>query len=296
MGSTGGGLVRTKLASGAGRWTSVDDFHRETLPLDGPRMGDFNGDGRQDLVFHRFSPNGELRIRVMHSSGSGTFTAREETHGDNRSDGPLIGDINGDGRDDLVFYSYTVLESGELGRGWRFRTKLPRGDGTWAVGLQDFHTGALPFEGPRMGDVNGDGRQDLVFHFFDAEVGLFIQAKHSNGNGTFGAFRDIHVDSRSDGLLIGDINGDGSDDLVLYSHLDDPECGSGWRFRTKFPRGDGTWAVGIEEFHTEAAPFEEPRMGDFNGDGRQDLLFFRFQPVGAREEGNQAGHQQGSPK
>ena len=267
---------RTALSNGDGTWTSVEDFHNEVNEFSPPRVGDFNGDGRDDLVFHLFIPAVGLYIRAKLADGSGRWTSVEEFHTDGHSDGPLVGDTNGDGRDDLVFYSYR--NDPALGWGWRFRTKFAPGDGTAAIGLQDFHTEVPAFDGPRIGDFDGDGRRDLVFHYFEPDVGLYLRAKHSNGNGTFSALQDIHGDGRSDGPLVGDTDGDGRDDLVFYSYRNDPELGCGWRLRTKFANGGGTWLAGVQDFHTEVPAFDGPRMGDFDRDGRQDILFHFFDP------------------
>jgi len=267
---------RTALSNGDGTWTSVEDFHNEVNEFSPPRVGDFNGDGRDDLVFHVFIPAVGLYIRAKLADGSGRWTSVEEFHTDGHSDGPLVGDTNGDGRDDLVFYSYR--NDPALGWGWRFRTKFAPGDGTAAIGLQDFHTEVPAFDGPRIGDFDGDGRRDLVFHYFEPDVGLYLRAKHSNGNGTFSALQDIHGDGRSDGPLVGDTDGDGRDDLVFYSYRNDPELGCGWRLRTKFANGGGTWLAGVQDFHTEVPAFDGPRMGDFDRDGRQDILFHFFDP------------------
>jgi PASTA domain/FG-GAP-like repeat len=115
-------------------------------------------------------------------------------------------------------------------------------------------------------DVNGDGIQDLVVTFITdpANQQMATAVFLGNGDGTFksGVYYDIQGD-----VTIDDVNGDGKPDIVI--------CGLTSGITTLIGKGDGTFtptalsASGV----TPCGP--EPGQiltGDFNGDGKKDLL------------------------
>ena len=188
--------IRAVLSNGDGTFTAG--------PYDEPMMsgdygasgfersvGDINGDGKTDLIFHRATASGEegIRIRAVLSNGEGTFTAgpydEPMMSGDYGASGfeRSVGDINGDGKTDLIFHRATA--SGE--EGIRIRAVLSNGDGTFTAGPYDEPMmsgdyGASGFE-RSVGDINGDGKTDLIFHRATAsgEEGIRIRAVLTDG-------------------------------------------------------------------------------------------------------------------
>ena len=122
-----------------------------------------------------------------------------------------------------------------------------------------------------VADLNGDGNLDIV----GTGSGLGVLVWLGNGNGTFQqAVQYTDVGGGSLALVLGDFNGDGKPDVGLWRMeagsqnrvskcaTDRPESLIGW--------GDGTFGPPTS-YQTVFAP-ESLAVGDFNGDGKPDLV------------------------
>jgi hypothetical protein len=176
-------------------------------------MGDFDGDGRQDVALAL----PEKGVRLVLNPGEGAFTTRDVApHREAR--GITAGDFDGDGRTDLA---------------GAFR-RLDAPPGTWyspSVGLL-WNDVAAPFErelalhgvehvGSHLAaDFNHDGRMDFVAAFPGYCLGSVVRFTNQ-GDGTFrGVWMVDHNPEPDDSCpgvgapLAGDFNGDGTLDLI----------------------------------------------------------------------------------
>jgi hypothetical protein len=111
-------------------------------------VGDFNGDGRQDLVMTKSAASA---ITVLLGKGDGTFTAGVNYPVTDLARSVVAGDFNGDGKIDLaVAYVDNTNISVLLGNG----------DGTFQPPI-DYPVGTSN-NALAVGDFNGDGAADLV--------------------------------------------------------------------------------------------------------------------------------------
>ncbi len=236
-------------------------------------VADFNGDGQPDLLAQGQIIDGQKcfengSFSILPGNGDGTFRSplqcSGETHqGDWGTRTIVVGDLNGDGKLDVVWGN---VRGTDLIFVW-----LGNGDGTFkppSAVQAGTNQGGKPIA---MGDLNHDGKPDLVVATMDGISVLF-----GNGDGTFrttGLYGGPYflllfdgLDRRhsrdwqwSNDIFMRDFDGDGNQDVLLDDAL----------FRGK---GDGTFEspqfLGIGSAYSISVICE-----DFNGDGKLDLVY-----------------------
>ncbi|MFC5218955.1 N-acetylmuramoyl-L-alanine amidase, partial [Streptomyces coerulescens] len=118
-----------------------------------PLSGDFNGDGKDDVVTFTRNPEADVYVALSNGDGFGPAGIWHD-HFAPGGEVPAVGDVNGDGKDDIVTFThdadakvYVALSNGSDGFGE-------------ARVWNDFFAPAGEF--PALGDVNGDGKDDLI--------------------------------------------------------------------------------------------------------------------------------------
>ena len=226
-------------------------------------IGDFNGDGRNDLAqavlyVDNVATNTELRIYLQ--SSNGTLAAPIKVHFtvDARI-GLAVADLDGDRRQEIVF---------------------AQGDGISIVDLDPITVGR-PRTAPRVrhfpvlapaedainvvtADINRDGKLDIVAQSWDSGATVFF------GDGKGNVARRGYIETLGQGqndLEARDINGDEFDDIIVRG-------GQGVTGSIHYNNGQDSMAP--------AVPFNPTGMyfaslgglasGDFNLDGRFDVV------------------------
>ncbi len=138
---------------------AIEDRPRE---IEGNALGDFNGDGRLEAV-SLDQPNGTIYLHQQGEDPRGPWPTAALRRDRPFLQDALVADIDGDGRDDLVY----TWEGDAAGRGGVHWLKLtgtdPLEPSHWTDHAMVTHESAW-WLAPRRADLSGDGRAaDVVF-------------------------------------------------------------------------------------------------------------------------------------
>ena len=218
-------------------------------------IGDFNGDGKDDVLLRReedsrwlyYPMNGRRPIVSQRGLADLTSELAWQIAG--------IGDLNGDGKDD-------VLLRHEDGR-WFYYAM----DGRYHIGSQRGLAGLtsnLAWQFAGIGDLNGDGKDDVLLRHEDGRWFYYAM----DGRRPIISERGLTDLTRNRAWQfagIGDLNGDGKDDVLLRN-----EDGRWWYYpmdgRRHIVSGRGLADL------TRNLAWQLAGIGDLNGDERDDVL------------------------
>jgi hypothetical protein len=227
--------------------------------------GDFNSDGKADLLVIGQDANDGSVVSFLAGNGDGTFqSAMLSSVPDAYLDGSaVVGDFNGDGKLDIALGT-------EVQSPHSVAVLLGTGDGTFDPVYLDVPDPGAGEEAPGFAiasaDLNGDGLSDLIV-LTNLGVSVFLGQANGGFNpvpvGPFGEQESVGVAT----LAVGDLNGDGKPDVAI----DDP---SG--VELLFGQGDGTFSapVALPIPAQLQATYElgAIAISDLNGDGDNDIV------------------------
>ncbi len=217
-------------------------------------VSDFTGDGKDDIATFVRGTGGDVYVA---SSDGGKFVGDAKLWHDYFAVGaevPLAGDFNGDGKTDAITFV----------RGTRGDVYVALSDGSKfgasVLWHEYFSAGA---EIPVVGDFNGDGLSDIATFLRGTSGDAYVSLSDGTKFGPSVIWHDLFA-TGDQMPVIGDINGDGKDDVVAFARGGSGDVFVTFSDGTKF----GAPAWGHESF---AYNDEIPAVGDFNGDGRDDI-------------------------
>lgn len=216
--------------------------------------GDFNGDGKADLVFGSQSSS----VTVLGGNGDGTFKTGVKTNTGSPAGFLVPADFNKDGKLDLAFTDSTSSVIGVL-----------LGDGAYNFPTRHQYLGDSSMWQIMAADVDADGNPDLVIGAGDASI-LSWNANSGNlsvlfgrGDGTLIGAEAFDIGSGAAAPVVADFNGDGVADAATMS-------ASGSLLVVR-PQSGGKPGV-ISRTATSISGASQLLGLDVNRDGRLDIL------------------------
>ena len=258
-----GNNVTVLLGDGRGGFTQAkgSPFSAGHTPND-LAIDDFNRDAKPDLAVANHE---EKHLTVLLGDGNGGFSSapnspvavlvRPHVHG------VATGDLDGDGNPDLVTESWGSNQVAVV---------FGDGKGGFNKPRRFFDVGKMPYQRVRVGDVNRDGKADIITTNLE---GNDVTVLLGDGKGGFkqSAGSPFPCGDSPFNLAVGDVNKDGNPDLAV---VNSPSS-------TSSPGKDGLTILigeGTGRFRMmTGSPFVTGRIpnrvaiGDVNGDGVGDI-------------------------
>ena len=226
--------------------------------------GDFNGDGSQDLVSWEASDFGGTQGWLMLGDGQGRVGSKLFFPIPEFVSGVAGGDLNGDGRGDLVVTQGRVSFGGGPGSGGGVNVLYGQATGTFSSPI-DVAPDLYTTFNPVVGEFTGDGRVDAAVAAQPCQgcsSRAFLLA--NSGSGGLSAAGQIGSSAVS-GVSAGGVRSGGGRDLILVNS-GDAAAGDVGGVSVRSPNGTLTDLTAVPDYPTAAGG------GDLDGDGFADIL------------------------
>jgi FG-GAP-like repeat/Abnormal spindle-like microcephaly-assoc'd, ASPM-SPD-2-Hydin/Divergent InlB B-repeat domain len=268
------GGVSVFLGKGDGNFTPVNNPASGTLPTanafvpnGGPQpvaVGDFNKDGKLDVVVGLSGINTAANVAVLLGNGAGTLKNEVLFGTADTPQSVSVGDFNRDGNLDWIA-STGQINSADAGS---VTLGLGRGDGTF-LATESYVAGQSP-AWSAVADFNRDGIPDVVVPNTGSQnISVFL----GKGDGTLQPAVNIPFPALSPSFVVaGDFNNDGSADFVVFpswcpNFVNAP-------LYAYLGKGDGTFQSPVTSNISglsSCGSLSVMVTADFNGDGKLDI-------------------------
>jgi hypothetical protein len=227
--------------------------------------GDFNGDGWPDIFYAPWP--GKDASWYENPAGKSEPWKPHQVLKDVGNESPMWGDINGDGRPELLYNTtgylgYATYDPAHPDQPWTFHR----------VSNEDSKKYKRYTHGVGFGDINGDGRVDLV----EAE-GWWEQPAQPKDDQPWPWHPFKFADAAAQ-MLVYDVDGDGLNDVITAWHCH--RYGLVWHKQIRSANGEITWQLNeilprepnLESNALRISQLHAFDLVDINGDGLKDIL------------------------
>jgi len=237
---------------------------------------DFNADGWTDIFCVPFP--GAEGYWYENPQGKATPWPRHLAYSMVGNESPSWVDMNGDGRQDLIFNNegylgYATYDPAKPNEPWAFH----------AVSAKDNRFQRFT-HGIGAGDFNGDGKMDLI------EAGGWWEQPKDGSTTQPWKFHSYKFAEAGSQMLVTDVDGDGLSDVITawHCHL----YGLVWHRQLRAAGGEIKWEQQVimppaPDLRLDAVRFSQPHamaLADMNGDGVEDVVtgkrFWAHGPAG----------------
>lgn len=236
--------------------------------------GDFNGDGHTDVIATQQNKEGIYEKAYLFLNRGGNQTIEfDKIKTFDLSQGIswiYVADFDGDGCDDVLFnYRNRHIAPVPDEASAVIYLSKPHSDGTLSFKRYETEPWGIyndQFESLLIGDFHGDGRQSILYHSIQNDKGgpISVIVTYDKVNDDFRLhILDDYIEARD--VYAIDINGDGLSELMYRDRSSTliatlRQEGDCWRLQTLPSNCTGLW--------------DECFIGDYNGDGKHDILFY----------------------
>ena len=231
-------------------------------------LGDFNGDGKPDLVVANAISNTVSVLLNTTPAGATipTFAAQQTFATGRQPNAVAVGDFNGDGKPDLAVANY---RSGSVSV---LLNTTPTGATSPSFASQQTFAAGLLAYAVTVGDLNGDGKPDLIVandygNFRNGSVSVLLNTTLAGATiPSFTPQQTFTTGSRPFLVAVGDFNGDGRPDLAVANFTSNTVS----VLLNTTPVGATSPSFALQQTFLTGTP-SSVAVGDFNGDGEPDL-------------------------
>jgi Big-like domain-containing protein/VCBS repeat protein len=267
-----GGTVGVLLGNGDGTFQAAVTYPTVGYSPGSVAVADLNGDGKPDLAVATGAPPVGWSSNMSLFMGNGDGTFQPAVGYDCGGDASItIADVNGDGNEDLLL---AISNGGGLAG-----VLLGNGDGTFQPCTTYGTGGVYPFP-ITVGDLNGDGKPDLVVGNFFGQAGntTTVGVLLGNGDGTFRpAVTYFSGGNQVTAVLVAGLRGNGKLDVVVVNCVPGGSSACGEKYAKHgvvgvlLGSGDGTLESVVPYDSGGLAAFGGA-IADVDGDGKLDVV------------------------